>query len=305
MPGVARAVTLVLLASLAAWRGAAGQDSIAVPSTFTLTGRIVDALNERPVISAVVKLPELQRYVFSDVNGRFTIREFPAGTWEVVVEMLGYHTLEGSFTVAEGNGLVLRLNPDPVALEGLRVQTRADGLLDRRRRRYPYRVDHISPQNIANAINPDPVAIFSRYTRVPLRSCYWGPIDMAFGCYDRRGRVRGDEGSARRGTTARWHDGTADVPRRPHSLDGLGARGRRTSCLHQVFHRTPERFTHAADALRPLRVTGSAQAYGSGNSERNSRSVRVATNGTATVSVTSPTPSITPVSSRCPAIPSA
>ena len=191
IPGGARAVTLVLLASLAPWRGAAGQDSTAAPSTFTLTGQIVDAVNERPVISAVVKLPELQRYVFSDVNGRFAVREFPAGTWQIVVEMLGYHTLEGSFTVAEGNGLVLRLNPDPVALEGLRVQTRADGLLDQRRRRHPYRVDHISPQDIANAINPDPVAIFSRNTRVPLRSCYWGPTDMPFGCYDRRGRVRG------------------------------------------------------------------------------------------------------------------
>ncbi|MDE2751804.1 MAG: carboxypeptidase-like regulatory domain-containing protein [Gemmatimonadota bacterium] len=190
-PGVARLVTLVLLAGLVPWRGAAGQDSIAAPSTFTLTGQIVDALNEQPVISAVVKLPELQRFVFSDVNGRFAVPEFPVGTWEIVVEMLGYHTLEGSFTVAEGNGLVLRLTPDPVALEGLRVQSRADGLLERRRRRHPYRVDHISPQDIANAINPDPVVIFSRNTRVSLRPCYWGPTDMEFGCYDRRGRVKG------------------------------------------------------------------------------------------------------------------
>ena len=194
IPGAARAVTLVLLAGLAPWRGAAGQDSIAAPSTFTLTGQIVDALNEQPVISAVVKLPELQRYVFSDVNGRFTVREFPAGTWEVVVEMLGYHTLEGSFTVAEGNGLVLRLTPDPVALEGLRVQTRADGLLDRRRRRHPYRVVHISPRDIANAINPDPVVDLQperQFQGDSLQSCYWGPTDMPFGCYDRRGRVRG------------------------------------------------------------------------------------------------------------------
>lgn len=188
---VSRAGMLFFVAAIATAGGANGQDSIPSGSTFTLTGRIVDALNGRPVISAVVKLPELQRYVFSDVTGRFTVREFPAGTWEVVVEMLGYHTLEGSFTVAEGNGLVLRLTPDPVALEGLRVQSRADGLLDRRRRRHPHRIVHISPQDIANAINPDPVAIFRRNARVPLRSCHWGPTDMAFGCYDRRGRIRG------------------------------------------------------------------------------------------------------------------
>lgn len=170
---------------------AAGQDTISPVPTFTLAGRIVDALNQRPVVSAVIKVPELTRYVFSDINGRFRFPEFPEGTWQIVVEMLGYHTLDGSVAVSEGNGLLLRLTPDPVALQGLRVQTRADGLLDRRRRRYPHRVDHISPQDMANAINPDPAAIFRRNAGVPLRSCHWGPMDMPFGCYDRRGRVRG------------------------------------------------------------------------------------------------------------------
>lgn len=190
-PYPSRATVLVLLATIATGGSATGQDSITGPTTFTLTGQIVDALNDRPVVSAVVKLPELQRFVFSDVNGRFAVPEFPAGTWQIVVEMLGYHTLEGSFTVAEGNGLVLRLNPDPVALDGLRVRTRADGLLDRRRRRHSYRVAHISPQAIANAINPDPTAIFRKHANVPFRSCQWGPVDMEFGCYDRRGRVKG------------------------------------------------------------------------------------------------------------------
>lgn len=190
-PYLSRATVLVLLATITMGKVATGQDAIPAPSTFTLTGQILDALNERPVVSAVVKLPELRRFVFSDVNGRFAVPEFPAGTWQIVVEMLGYHTLEGSFTVVEGNGLVLRLNPDPVALDGLRVRTRADGLLDRRRRRHAYRVAHISPQAIADAINPDPTAIFRRHANVPFQSCYWGPVDMEFGCYDRRGRVKG------------------------------------------------------------------------------------------------------------------
>ena len=104
--------------------------------TFTLTGRIVDALNERPVIAAVIKVPDLRRFVFSDVRGRFHFPDFPAGTWDIVVAQLGYHTLEGSVTVTEGNGLHLRLEPDPVALEeitagGLTYKTR----LARRRNR--------------------------------------------------------------------------------------------------------------------------------------------------------------------------
>ena len=104
--------------------------------TFTLTGQIRDALNDAPIIAAVIKVPDLRRFVFSDVRGRFFFSDFPEGTWDIVVAQLGYHTLEGSVTVTEGNGLYLRLEPDPVALEeitagGLTYKTR----LARRRNR--------------------------------------------------------------------------------------------------------------------------------------------------------------------------
>lgn len=91
------------------------------PTTFTLTGQIVDAVNSAPVIAALVKVPALREVATSDVNGRFQFADFPAGTWDIVVEQLGYHTLAGSVTVAEGSGLHLRLNPDPVALDEIRA----------------------------------------------------------------------------------------------------------------------------------------------------------------------------------------
>ena len=168
----------------------AGQDTIPAPPTFVLAGQIVDALTETPVISAVIKVPELRRYVFSDVNGRFAFPDFPEGSWDIVVEMLGYHTLDGPVTVAEGNGLLLRLNPDPIALEGLRVRTRADGLFEERRRRYPFRVTNISPHDIANAINPDPAFIFRRNANSHVTSCSInsGELTLA-GCYYRRGKL--------------------------------------------------------------------------------------------------------------------
>ena len=159
--------------------------------TFTLTGQIVDAVNERPVIAAVVKVPELRRFVFADVNGRFHFADFPEGTWEIVVEQLGYHTLDGSVTVAEGNGLHLRLNPDPIALEGLRVRTRSERLLTRRRQRFPYRVTTISTRTITDAINPDPASIFRWNARSPIVSCSFGSDEwMSPGCVLHRGRPR-------------------------------------------------------------------------------------------------------------------
>jgi len=100
-------------------------------ATFTLTGQIADAVNGTPVIAALVKVPALRQVATSDVNGRFRLADFPEGTWDIVVEQLGYHTLTGSVTVAEGNGLNLRLNPDPVALE----EIRAGGLTYRTRLR--------------------------------------------------------------------------------------------------------------------------------------------------------------------------
>jgi len=105
------------------------------------------------------------------VNGRFAFTDFPEGTWDIVVEQLGYHTLDGSVTVAEGNGLFLRLDPDPIELEGLRVRTRSEQLLERRRRRVPYRVVRIPTETIANAINPDPTAIFRFNAAAPITGC--------------------------------------------------------------------------------------------------------------------------------------
>jgi len=89
--------------------------------TFTLAGQITDAVNGAPVIAALVKVPALRHVATSDVNGRFQLTDFPEGTWDIVVEQLGYHTLTGSVTVAGGNGLNLRLNPDPVALDEIRA----------------------------------------------------------------------------------------------------------------------------------------------------------------------------------------
>lgn len=179
-------VLLALLLSVAAPDRGTAQDTVPPLPTFTLTGQIVDALNDAPVVSAVIKAPELRRYAFSNTNGRFRFADFPEGTWNIVVEMLGYHSLDGSITVAEGNGLLLRLNPDPIALEGLRVRNRAEGLLDRRRRRYPFRVTTISAQTLADAVIGDPAAIFRRNANAPVvgcadrlgqwitGGCYWG-----------------------------------------------------------------------------------------------------------------------------------
>ncbi len=171
---------------------ASPQDTLPAP-TFALTGQVIDALSGAPVISAVIKVPELRRYVFADVNGRFRFPDFPAGTWEIVVEMLGYHTIDGAVTVTEGNGLVLQMRPDPVAIEEIVVRTRAEGLLYERRRRFPLRVTTITEREINDAINPDPVAIFKNNVTSAIMGCDDRFGDWAYGgCYwdGRKGSMR-------------------------------------------------------------------------------------------------------------------
>lgn len=186
-----RAAAVGLAAIVVAGHATAQDNPRPVP-TFTLTGQIVDAVNEAPVISAVIKVPQLRRYVFSDTGGQFRFPDFPEGTWDIVVEMLGYHTLDGSVTVSEGSGLFLRLEPDPIALEGLRVRTRSERLLSERRLRIPYRVTTIGTETFATSINPDPTAIFRRNARSHIVPCPETAEDadeqMTPSCFLTRGR---------------------------------------------------------------------------------------------------------------------
>lgn len=167
------AVVVAMAAADAGRREAAAQEPPPPTdtATFTLTGEILDGLIDAPVIAAVVKVPALRRFAFTDVNGRFFFTDFPEGTWEIIVEHLGYNTVEGTVALTEGNGLFLRMTPDPVALEGLEVMTRSDRLLAERRQRFPYRITRISPTMLSDAINADPTAIFRRNAMSYISAC--------------------------------------------------------------------------------------------------------------------------------------
>ena len=167
------AAVVALVATPAGPRAASAQEPPPPTdtATFTLTGEILDGLIDAPVIAAVIKVPALRRFAFTDVNGRFFFTDFPEGTWEVIVEHLGYNTVEGTVMLTEGNGLFLRMTPNPVALEGLKIMTRSDRLLAERRQRFPFRVTRISPTMLAEAINADPAAIFRRNSLSYISAC--------------------------------------------------------------------------------------------------------------------------------------
>ncbi len=162
-------------------------------ATFTLSGEILDAWTGSALVAAVIKIPPLRRFALTDVHGRFRLPDIPPGTWDIVVEQLGYHTVDGSATVTRGNGLIVRLIPDPVEMEGFRVRSFGQQLLGRRRQRFPFRVTTISEATIRRSINGDLAHIFRMNARSAVTTCPteegevgWG----AFGCIARRGKLR-------------------------------------------------------------------------------------------------------------------
>ena len=138
---------------------------------FTLVGRVSDITTGRPLIAAVVKFPELQRVAYSNLDGMFEMEDFPQGEWHLVIEQFGYHTSETQALLAPGNEVLVRLRPDPVALEGFRVRSRGEVLLDDRARRIPYRVVTIGPELLRDAVHVDPAAIFRQNAKATIIPC--------------------------------------------------------------------------------------------------------------------------------------
>ncbi|MDH3225262.1 MAG: carboxypeptidase-like regulatory domain-containing protein, partial [Gemmatimonadota bacterium] len=157
-------VAMTLL--LGAPTGARGQEPPGAPSQepdttrFTLVGRVADMSTGLPIIAAVIKFPDLKRIAYSNLDGIFELEDFPAGEWHLIIEQLGYHTSETDAVLAPGNGVQVHLRPDPVALEGFRVRTRSERVLDERSRKIPYRVVTIGPDVFAEAIQVDLASIF-------------------------------------------------------------------------------------------------------------------------------------------------
>ncbi len=65
----------------------------------TLTGVVTDVESGQPVVGAAVQVPAANRHAFTNVDGRYLLRDVPVGTQTVRVEILGYATIEQAVDV--------------------------------------------------------------------------------------------------------------------------------------------------------------------------------------------------------------
>ncbi|HSL68785.1 MAG TPA: carboxypeptidase-like regulatory domain-containing protein [Longimicrobiales bacterium] len=101
------------------------------PARVTATGVVIDASSSSPVVGALVEFPSLRRQSITDIKGRFTIPQVRTGRRKMVVTQLGYRTMMREVQVADGEFLMVNLEPDPVLLDGLNIQV--DRLSTRRK----------------------------------------------------------------------------------------------------------------------------------------------------------------------------
>ncbi len=81
-----------LSTSLTAWAQTGGG---------TISGRVLDTKGE-PVIGATILVPGTTKGAATDMDGNFTIRDVPAGTYKVAVSSVGMNTFSQEVTVADG-----------------------------------------------------------------------------------------------------------------------------------------------------------------------------------------------------------
>ena len=67
----------------------------------TISGRVLDAKGE-PVIGATILVPGTTKGAATDVDGNFTVRDVPAGTYKVTISSVGMNTFTQEVSVTEG-----------------------------------------------------------------------------------------------------------------------------------------------------------------------------------------------------------
>lgn len=114
-----RAVLLVAVALVLLVRGARGQEEVDIRA-FDLHGYVYGE-GDRALVGAFVRPKGSDWGSLTDEHGRFVVRDLLPGRLELVVEQLGYETLEWVGVVTPATTMELHLVPQPVLLEGLTV----------------------------------------------------------------------------------------------------------------------------------------------------------------------------------------
>src|SRR5687768_7907073 len=104
--------TLVLAVAL----GAVGGTSLAAQNTGRITGRVVDAATNRPLVGVQVFIPATGLGNLSDQDGRYLLQNVPAGEHTVTAQLVGHKQAERRVTVNPGATVTVNMALDETAI---------------------------------------------------------------------------------------------------------------------------------------------------------------------------------------------
>ncbi|MGH7500307.1 MAG: carboxypeptidase regulatory-like domain-containing protein [Longimicrobiales bacterium] len=104
-----------------------------------LAGRVTDFGTGRPIAGVAIRLPDIDRSVLTEPDGRFAITDIPAGQIVLHAEMIGYATRTERIVITPGEIVeaTFGLATQPIVLDPIRVTIRSrwldsNGFYDRR-----------------------------------------------------------------------------------------------------------------------------------------------------------------------------
>ncbi len=112
--------------------GAQEQQPVCKDDEPHIVGVVIDAETEAPLAGAYVSVTASDWVSLTTDNGRFALCEIGAGTHLLTAERLGYQELTFlQEAIPSGDPIAIRMQPDPILLEGLKIVT---DRFERRRR---------------------------------------------------------------------------------------------------------------------------------------------------------------------------
>lgn len=126
-------------------------NAAAAQQTGTLTGRVLEHENSRPIPDVVVRLHDLGLSTVTDAGGMFGFADVPGGAHILVVEHLAYGDQSREIAVNPGEDLRLdvRLAPRMIEFEPLVVEAVTE--LERRRISTGHSVNEVGPAQLSEA----------------------------------------------------------------------------------------------------------------------------------------------------------
>ena len=113
----ARVIALLLVLAMAIRPGRAQETEADAPKG-TITGSVTDAVTQSPLIGATIRVMKTSKGAISRSNGRFTIKDVPAGVRTLRVTALGYDAVEfNDIVVSPGKPVIVNVKMTQTAVE--------------------------------------------------------------------------------------------------------------------------------------------------------------------------------------------